>query len=168
MLAQRGFVFQWYNPRPRTAEEANMKRVKRLGSPLVGLLVLSRVLVAQAPSDALQPVATMKQLMVDIIHPASNDILLLVHRGGPNDDREWAEVRRGAMTLAESGNLLIMRNRASAWVAEARLLAEAGTAAYKAAEAKDVKALAALTDRLDASCTTCHKQFRPAVFPPAR
>ena len=142
--------------------------MKSLGSLLVGGFVLSRALLAQAPPDALQPVATMKQLMVDIIHPASNDILLLVNRGGPSDDTDWAQVRRSAMTLAESGNLLIMRNRASAWVADARLLAEAGTAAYKAAEAKDAKALAALTDRLDASCTTCHKQFRPAVFSPAR
>jgi hypothetical protein len=145
-----------------------MKSMKRLGSPLVGMLLLSRALVAQDPFEALQPVATMKQLMVDIIHPAANDILLLVHRGGPTGEREWAEVRRSAMTLAESGNLLIMRNRAAAWVGDARLLAEAGTAAYKAAEAKDAKALAALTDRLDASCTTCHKQFRPAVFSPSR
>ena len=139
-----------------------------LGSLLVGVVVLSRALVAQAPPDALQPVATMKQLMVDIIHPASNDILLLINRGGPGADSEWAVVRRGAMTLAESGNLLIMRNRTAGWVADARLLAEAGTAAYKAAEAKDATALAALANRLDSSCTTCHKHFRPTVFPAAR
>jgi hypothetical protein len=142
--------------------------LRSLVSWLVGVLVLTPAPVAQAPADELRPVATMKQLMVDILYPASNNILLLVNRGGPSDDPEWAEVRRSAMTLAESGNLLIMRNRASAWVADARLLAEAGTAAYKAAEAKDAKGLALLTDRLDSSCTTCHKQFRPAVFPPAR
>lgn len=135
---------------------------------LVGVFVLSRALAAQAPSDALQPVATMKQLMVDLIHPASNDILLIVNRGGPGGDKEWAEVRRSAMTLAESANLLIMRNRAAGWVADAKLLAEVGAAAYKAAEAKDAAALAALADRIDSSCTTCHKQFRPTVFPPAR
>jgi cytochrome c556 len=110
----------------------------------------------------------MKQLMVDVIHPASNSLLLLINRGGPSDDKQWAEARRSAMTLAESGNLLIIRNRAAAWIADARLLTDAGAAAYKAADAKDVKALAALSDRIDASCTTCHKQFRPAVFPPAR
>jgi hypothetical protein len=124
---------------------------------------------AQAPSsDALQPVATMKQLMLDVIHPASNSVLLAINRGGPVDEKEWAEVRRGAMTLAESGNLLIMRNRASAWVADAKLLMDAGTAAYKAADAKDARALSTLADRIDASCTTCHKQFRPNLFPPAR
>ena len=105
--------------------------------------------------------------MVDIIHPASNDFLVMVNRGGPGLDSEWAAMRRHAMTLAESGNLLIMRNRAATW-ADAKLLTEVGAAAYKAAEARDAVALAALTDRLDASCTTCHKHFRPAVFPPAR
>jgi hypothetical protein len=121
--------------------------------------------IAQVPpADALQPVATMKQLMLEIIHPASNDILLAVNRGPVRTDQDWARVRRGAIVLAESGNLLIMRNRASDWVSEARSLIEVGSAAYKAADAKDQEALAALTDRLDATCTSCHKKFRPALF----
>jgi cytochrome c553 len=92
-------------------------------------------------------------------------VLLAINRGGPADDKEWADVRRGAMTLAESGNLLIMRNRTAAWVADAKLLMDAGTAAYKAADAKDARALSALADRIDASCTTCHRQYRPGIFP---
>jgi hypothetical protein len=135
---------------------------------LIGALMLTGTLAAQAPPDAPQPVATMKQLMVDVIHPASNSLLLLINRGGPDGDKEWTEARRSAMTLAESGNLLIMRNRAASWIADARMLTDVGAAAYKAAEAKDPKALAALSSRVDASCTTCHKQFRPAVFPPSR
>jgi hypothetical protein len=134
----------------------------------IGGLVLSATLAAQAQSDAPQPVATMKQLMIDVIHPASNTLLLLVNRGGPDGDKEWADARRSAMTLAESGNLLIMRNRAANWIADARMLTDVGAAAYTAADAKDAKALCALADRIDASCTTCHKQFRPTVFPPAR
>jgi hypothetical protein len=136
--------------------------------PFVGVLILAGTLAAQAPSDAPQPVATMKQLMVDVIHPASNSLLLLINRGGPENDKDWAEARRSAMTLAESGNLLIIRNRAAAWLADAGMLTDVGSAAYKAAEAKDAKALAALATRIDASCTTCHKQFRPSIFPPAQ
>ena len=136
-------------------------------SLLAGVLMLSGTLVAQAPAEPFQPVATMKQLMVDIIYPASNDILLVVNRGGPSDDNEWAAVRRSAMTLAESGNLLIMRNRTAGWVVDAKTLITVGTSAYQAAQSKDAKALAALVEPLDASCTTCHKQFRPSVFPPA-
>jgi cytochrome c556 len=80
----------------------------------------------------------MKQLMVEIIHPASNEILL------------------------------IMRNRAPAWINAAKKLTDVGSAAYQAAQTKDAKALAALADPLDASCTACHKQFRPSIFAPVR
>jgi|SRR5215475_3718253 len=132
---------------------------------LVGVVVLSPILLAQEPSDQPHPVATMKQLMLEIIYPASNSLVLLVNRGGPPDDNAWAEARRSALTLAESGNLLILRNHAAEWTADARLLTDAGAAAYKAAEAKDTKALAAASDRIDTACTTCHKHSRPNVFP---
>ena len=138
--------------------------MRRAALLLAVVTCLSGAPAAQAPAD-LQPVATMKQLMLDVIHPASNSLLVAINRGGPGDEKAWAEARRSAMTLAESGNLLIMRNRAAAWVADARLLTAAGTEAYRAAETKNARALAAVADRLDASCTTCHTQFRPNVFP---
>jgi hypothetical protein len=46
------------------------------------------------------------------------------------------------MTLAESGNLLIIRNRAPAWVNEAKKPIDVGAAAYQAAQSKNSKALA--------------------------
>src|SRR5436309_16021539 len=110
---------------------------------LAGVFLLSPILcvaspkpLAKAGAQEPQPVATVKQLMVDVIHPASNALLLLINRGGPASDAEWAEARRSAMTIAESGNLLIMRNRAAAWVTDAKLLTDAGRDAYTAAEAK--------------------------------
>ena len=50
-----------------------------------------------------------------------------------------------AITLAESGNLLMMRERArdqGDWMKDAKMLVDVGTAAYKAAQNKDTKALA--------------------------
>lgn len=114
------------------------------------------------------PAATMKQLMLDMIYPASNDLLLLIYRGGPKDASEWAAARRDAMTLAESGNLLMMPGRMREqgdWATHVKLLVDAGTSAYKAAEEKNIQALAAVSGPLDASCTSCHKQYRPNVFP---
>jgi hypothetical protein len=111
---------------------------------------------------------TIKQLMQDLIYPASNDILLFVYRGQPKTETEWANVRHSAITLAESPTLLTTRSRQrdqSDWTKDAKALGDIGTAAYKAAQAKDFPALAALADSLDASCTTCHKQYRPNVFP---
>lgn len=109
----------------------------------------------------------MKQLMLDLIHPASNGILLVIFRGGPKDENEWAAVRHNALTLAASGESL---NSARAgdpdWTTHVEMLVHAGTAAYRAAEAKNVQALSAVAGPLDASCTSCHKQYRPNVFPP--
>jgi hypothetical protein len=113
-----------------------------------------------------QTPVTIKQLMLDLIHPAANDILLLINRGGPADEKEWAAVRRSALTLAETGDWLSTRGPDRGdWVKDSKVLSDAGAAAYRAAQSKDAKALAALADSLDASCTTCHKQYRPNVFP---
>ncbi|HEY1304644.1 MAG TPA: hypothetical protein VGF24_13875 [Vicinamibacterales bacterium] len=133
---------------------------------LIIVSLLSSSLIAQAPSsELLRPVATMKQLMLEIIHPSSNDVQLAASRA-PATDQEWAALKRSAMILAESGNLLIMRNSAADWVSASRSLIDVGSAAYKAGESHDAKALGALADRLDASCTSCHQKFRPALFDP--
>jgi cytochrome c553 len=136
------------------------------------LILVGTIAFAQAPSGPFPPAASVKQLMLDLIHPSSNDILLAIYRGGPpageKDEKEWAAVRRAALTLAESGNMLMMPGRArdqADWMKDAKLLVDAGNAAYKAAQAKDGNALAALAGAVDASCTTCHKQYRPNVFP---
>ncbi len=135
----------------------------------MGMLLLGGIIAcAQAPSEPFPPSANVKQFMLDLIHPSSNDILLAIYRGGPKSEKEWAAVRRSAVTLAESANLLMVRGRArdqGDWMKDAKLLADVGNAAYKAAQAKDADALAALAEALDASCTACHKQYRPNVFP---
>jgi hypothetical protein len=122
--------------------------------------------LAQAPET--QTVGTMSDLMVSMTYPAANDILLSVARGGPKDDKEWMAVQRSAVLLAESGNVLMMRGRArdqGDWMKDAKMLVDAGAAAYRAARAKDAAALAAVSEPLNASCTTCHKQYRPNVYP---
>jgi hypothetical protein len=148
-----------------------MKRVcigVTFATALAGVFFLGSITFAQAPSESSPPVASVKQLMLDLIYPSSNDILLAIYRGGPKDEKEWAVIRRSAVTLAESGNMLMMRGRArdqEEWMKEAKLLAEVGNSAYKAAQAKDGTALAALAASVDAPCITCHKQYRPNVFP---
>jgi len=135
---------------------------------IIGLLLVATLGSAQAPTESFPPVATLKQIMVDLVYPASNEILLSIYRGGPKDEKEWAALRRSAVTLAESGYLLMMPGRAKdqgGWMKDVKLLVEAGTAAYASAQAKDFQALARVSEPLDASCTTCHKEYRPNVFP---
>jgi cytochrome c553 len=142
------------------------------GEPMrvVLLLTLSLLLLAGAVigQEASQPVGSMSELMVSMIYPAANDILLLINRGGPKDDKEWVALQYSAIRLAESGNVLMMRGRAlnqDDWMKDAKMLVDVGASVYKAARAKDAGALAALNDSINAACTTCHKQYRPNVHP---
>ena|SRR5579863_4949065 len=131
--------------------------------PAWAFLVIWMALPALAQEEA-----SVKQLMLDLIHPASNDILLFVNRGAPMTEAEWSVVRRSAITLEEAGGLLMTRGRPrdqGDWAQDAKALSDVGALAYKAARGKDLNALAALTESLDASCTGCHKQYRPNVFP---
>ena len=134
----------------------------------IGLLLVAGATMAQAPQNQIQPVATMMELMSSMVHPASNGILLTVTRGGPQNDKEWADVQKSAIQLAESGNLLMMPGRArdqGEWMKDAKMLVDVGAAAYRAAKAKDANALAGLTGQIDATCIACHKAYRPNVHP---
>lgn len=138
-----------------------------IGVLSVGFLFVAGATMAQAP-DAVQPVGTVTDVMVSMTYPAANDILLHVYRGGPGDDRDWTAVQRSAVLLAESGNTLMMRGRArdqGDWMKDARAMVDVGAAAYRAARAKDVNALIALAEPLNASCITCHTRYRPNVHP---
>jgi len=78
------------------------------------------------------------------------------------------QAQRSAVLLAESGNVLMMPGRSrdqGEWARGARLLVDAGAAAYRAARAKDAVALSALDASINASCLGCHKQYRPNVHP---
>jgi hypothetical protein len=123
---------------------------------------LGGVMIAQAPSP-FQPVGNVSQIMIDIIYPAS-DALFYIEREPPKNDHDWNVIRGTALTLAESGNLLLMGGRArdqDRWVKDTKLMIDAGTAAFKAAQKKDMQAILDLNDQLSESCTTCHRHYRP-------
>ena len=81
-------------------------------------------------------------------------------------------------TLSRSPNpetCLLMRGPAGDqgdWAKDAKALVDAGAAAYKAARAKDTRALLAVDQPINASCVNCHKQYRfnnssaPIAAPP--
>ena len=142
------------------------KAMRIIGVLSIGAVLVAGAAVAQAPEGG-PPVGTMGELMVSMVYPAANDLLLLAQRG-PRDDKEWMAVQRASILLAESGNVLMMRGRArdqGEWLKSARMLVDAGAAAYKAARAKDANALRALDAPLNASCVSCHTQYRPNVHP---
>jgi mono/diheme cytochrome c family protein len=117
----------------------------------------------QTPALAGPPIDSMSDLMVSMVYPPTNNILLFVYRGGPQSDADWASVQRSAVLLAESGNVLLMRGPTGDpgdWAKDAKALVDAGAATYKAARARDTRALLAVDQPINASCVNCHKQYR--------
>jgi hypothetical protein len=116
-----------------------------------------------SPRPPTRNVGTMSDLMVKIIYPAS-DALFYIESRTPKTDSEWTALEGQALMVAESANLLMMPGRArdeQQWMADAKLMLEAGSDAYAAAKTRDVAGIAALSDRLMESCTQCHKNYRP-------
>ena len=117
--------------------------------------------LAQAPTYEL--VGSVSAVMVGIIYPTS-DALFYIERSPPKTEVEWNAIRNQALTLAESGNLLLLPGRLrdqGNWVKDTKMMIEAARAAYKAAMAKDMDGILAQSDALTESCVTCHRQYRP-------
>ena len=77
----------------------------------------------------------------------------------PKNDREWATVRNSALVLAESGNLLMLGERAKGegpWMTMSQALVEAARVAFEAAEAKDADAIFMVGGDIYSACETCH------------
>jgi hypothetical protein len=134
---------------------------------LAGVSVLAQAPAAPKPAAPDRPptrnVGSMSDLMVKIIYPAS-DALFYIESRTPKTDAEWTALEGQALMVAESANLLMLPGRArdqKQWMADAKLMLDAGAAAVKAAKAKNVEGIVALSDQLMESCTSCHKNYRP-------
>ena len=132
---------------------------------LLAVSVMLGATLVQAASSGppTRNVGSMSDLMVKIIYPTS-DALFYSESRTPKDEAEWNVFEGQMLMLAESANLLMMPGRArdqKQWMADAKLMLDAGALAVKAAKTKNVEAIAALSDQLLESCTTCHKHYRP-------
>ena len=67
--------------------------------------------LTQAPAANLKSVGTMSELMIELIFPTSNEIFY-VGRDEKKTEKDWGDLRRNALALAESANLLMAENRA--------------------------------------------------------
>jgi hypothetical protein len=125
------------------------------------LLLSAGTLMAQAPT--FQPVGTVRQVMLGIVKPTS-DVVFKFQFDPPKTDEDWATLQNNALTLAEAGNLLLLPGRAKDkgdWTKNAKALVDTGSQAFKAANAKDAKALEIIGDKIDVVCEACHAIYLP-------
>lgn len=146
--------------------------------PAVVVAVLLALVAAgcgtPAPAGAALPpfkaIWDVKQLMEGpIVHAAEvfwGSVSTTLDKDGvtekfPRSDEEWEQVRAAAMTIAESGNLLMIAPRArdGEWNALAAQLVDVGALAVTAAESKDPEAILEAGERVYNVCTECHAKF---------
>ena len=145
-----------------------------------------------------KPTAGIQDIMADMIEPSAEFVWESVsstvtaegvEEKQPRTDEEWAEVRRHAIILTESANLLLIEGRHVAregkqlddhgtpgnltleqveqaitteratFVAFGQALHGAGEALVKAADNKDVQAIMSAGETLDEVCESCHLKF---------
>ena len=126
--------------------------------------------VVEAPVTV--PVATVAQIMNGITGPNAlavyNAVGTIINADGvkeiePQNDEEWANVANAAAAVIESGNLLLIGDRAldnGQWVTMTKAMIEAGQGALKAALAKDKEGILNAGGPLNDTCDMCHAQYQ--------
>ena len=118
------------------------------------------------------PVASIKQVMNGIMAPAAlvvyDAVGYIVDADGvqeiaPQNDEDWAAIADSAAALVESGNLLLLGDRAvddGEWITITRALIDAGTIALTAAEAQDTEGILAIGVDINTTCDACHAIYQ--------
>ena len=85
-----------------------------------------------------------------------------IHELFPETDEDWDQVWAAAVTIAESGNLLMMAPRRvddGLWMQYARQLVDAGNVAIEAAVARDPERVLDAGEVVYNACTVCHTAY---------
>jgi hypothetical protein len=151
-----------------------MHPTRSLAAPLLAVLLSGcSSSHARGTPDTAPPyetIADVRQTMEWILEPAADVIwdsagTIITAEGrtelAPTTDEGWQNVRKHAVIVAETGNLLMLPGRAAGadWIAYARDLQRTGRLAMAAAEARDADALFEAGGQLYQACVACHAQY---------
>src|SRR3954468_5990015 len=122
-----------------------------------------------------KPVADTKLLMQSIVDPNADlvwdavktiDTPTGTEEIRPRSDEQWAAVRNAAVTVAESGNLLMMVPRAKnsgEWMTLAQGMIDSGQEAIKATDAKNAERLFTVGGDIYDACSACHARYLDSI-----
>ena len=122
------------------------------------------------PAGPFQAHVDMKTFMEHVLTPAAKVVwsvngVVIDEKGehdlSPKTDDDWEQIVGGAATLAEATNALMIPQRVldPEWSQYTKQLADAAAKAYQAAEARDLKTISDVSDRLDGICAACHRHY---------
>ncbi len=144
--------------------------VSGIGFVVAGARTTQQAAPAEAP--AMTPVASVKQIRNGIVAPGAQagfeSVGTSVSAAGieerrPQNDAEWAALGDSAAALVESGNLLVIGDRAvdqGDWVKMSKALSDASMMALKAAEAKNADGILEAGSIINTSCDNCHQRYQ--------
>jgi hypothetical protein len=147
-------------------------RFARLG--LLAGAILTTACGGPAPPP-FKPVVDTKLLMQAVVDPNADfvwDAVKTIDSAQgteeirPKTEEQWAAVRNAAITLAESGNLMMMVPRAKnggEWMTLSQAMIDASDAAIKAAEAKNADRLFTVGGDIYETCSNCHRKYLDAI-----
>jgi hypothetical protein len=150
--------------------------VPRFSRSAVGAMVIACALISPVHGDdaaqmpPFRAYVDMKTFMEHVLTPAAtiiwrvNGVVIDAngeHDLSPKSEADWEGIVSGAATLAEATNALMIPERSNdpQWIFYVQKLAEAANKAYVAAEARDLKSVAEVSDRLDGICAACHRHY---------
>jgi hypothetical protein len=146
--------------------------ISGIGLVIAGARAARQGAPAAEAAPAMTPVATVLQIMNGIVQPSAlavyNSVGTYITAEGtkdvePQTDQEWAALGASAAALVESGNLLLLGNRAideGDWVKMTRAFMDASQAALRAADAKDKEGILSAGSTLNETCDTCHAKYQ--------
>ena len=132
--------------------------------------------------DAEQPfteVANLRDLMITVVEPAAevywDAVGWIVDASGtteirPSSPEEWEGVRNAAYQVAESGNLMMMGDRAvdePEWIAFSQAMINVGRRAIEAAEAQDEQGVFDVGAEIYGVCNGCHAIYASETLRPS-
>jgi hypothetical protein len=151
-------------------------RLLRFGFLLAPLVATLLVAACGGPTPPpFKPIADNKLLMEAVMEPAADRIWasagwIITQEGTeelkPKNNEEWIAVRNAAVTLAESGNLMMMVPRAKdgdEWMRLSAALVDASRGAIEAADAKNVDKIFSVGGEIYVICSNCHQKYMPAI-----
>jgi hypothetical protein len=128
---------------------------------MIPWLLFASLIAAQ--ESAFEPVASVTEIMQAFIIPSSNEVFN-VGIEFPETEDGWKAIETQALILAESGNLLLLPERAAGrdgWIEAARAMTGAARKSLEAARARDTteNTWFDLSDQILESCSTCHNDY---------
>jgi len=122
---------------------------------------------AAAKSPEFKPVdESMHEFMEYVFQPTYRRLKSSM-ANAPADGKGWKPIKADSLTLAEGGNLLLMRTPdkgAAEWNQHAVLVRELGGKLYRAAKKRDYAAAQTHYKAMLVSCNACHKTFADGKY----